>query len=96
MEIAIQLFGKYWSYLNVHITDKICILISLARVIWYWISFVECYIAQSHYLNRWRLFFANGPFTNFIEIWMKMENFPFQESAYQNVFSDMSPCVLNM
>ena len=54
MEIAIQFVGKYWSYLNLYITDKIYILIWLAQVIHYWISFVGCDIV--HYLDQWRYF----------------------------------------
>ena len=57
-------------------TENTFILIGLVQIIQYWIRFVEFYIAQSHYQNRWRPF-ANGLFTNFSEIWMKMENFLF-------------------
>ena len=60
MEIAIQFVGKYRSYLNGSITDKISSLICLLRVIRYWINFVGAYIVQSYYLNRWRLF-ASDP-----------------------------------
>ena len=72
MGIAIEFVGIYWSYLNVDMTDRISIQISLARIIRYLISFMGCYITPTHYLNRFRTFaFANGPLTDRIAIWMK-------------------------
>ena len=89
MTIATPFIGKYLSYSNVCMTEKICIWIyqefSDTK---YWISCAGCRIGPSHYLNWWWLTVNGHSLTN-----VRMENC--QEMAFKDIVCNMSVNVLN-
>ena len=85
VDIANQHPGKQRSYMDVYITNNICIWICLTLIVLYLFSGMGCWIAPSHCQNQWWVF-PTGLWQTLSEIW---EIFLFKQ--IHSFSNDMSP-----